>query len=292
MLELRNYYAQRHGGPPLKGDIVDLRAVLRAKIHRLEQEGYFQWHLGFTCVDDGYIDGHSSGSDLRAYVQWELGDAMLWPFERSLRWLDQDGLFSVLEFLHDHSASPIASHFHEFGNCGIHVQSADDVAGREVFRTGINRYLRQYRSGFEMQDNGEIWSTSPTGLQDRQPYQTGRNEIDTRVQHAISAFRRHNASDEDKRDAIRNLADVLEHLRAEVDGTGLPGKDEDRLFEIANSFSIRHHNPNQRTGYDAGVWLDWIYYAFLNSVSLVTELVTRVSTTQTSSVDAGDLPFP
>ncbi len=95
--------------------------------------------------------------------------------------------------------------------------------------------------------------------------------MDDRVVSARRAFARYGATDDDKRHAIHDLADVLEHLRASG-GTGLPTKDEGELFAIANGFGIRHHNPKQKTDYQSGPWLDWIYFSFLNSIHVVNRL--------------------
>ena len=289
MLASRDYYAHRHGARRPSQDIEGLRGIAVAEFTRLEKQGLFQWHLGYDCVDDGYVAGRSSGTDPEAYARWKLGRD-LWPFDEKLYWLDEDWTFTVLEFLYDHAAKPTSSRYHEYFSCGIHVQTADEAAGKELLRNSINRYLPEYGSGFEMQANGEIWSVAPTGLERRQPLTTGRDEIDTRVTHSIKTFRRHGATEEDKRDAIRNLADILEHLRNEG-GTGLPKGDEDRLFEIANKFGIRHHSTKQRTEYDTNIWLDWIYYSFLNAISLVSELLDRQTQSSIGDDESSDLPF-
>ena len=290
-MEVRDYYAQRHGERRPTEDIEGLRGIVAAEYSRLERAGYFQWHLGYECVDAGYVAGHSAGVAPEAYVRWRLGRDDLWPFDESLPRLAETWIFTVLEFLHEHAAKPTHYRHHTFSDCGIHVQSVDETAGREEFRDSINHYLRRYRSGFEMQENGEVWSSAPAGLEGRRPQATGRDDIDSRVAHAIGIFRRHSATDEARRDAIKNLADVLELLRS-VTGTGLPTDEEGRLFEIANQFGIRHHNPKQRTAYDTGIWLDWIFYSFLNAVALFTDLTARDA--RTSAGDGAvldDLPF-
>ena len=287
MVEGRDYYSQRQGGPRPTDSLDGLKSILVAEFSRLEADGLFQWHLGYYCVDAGYVRGQSAATDPGAYVHWSLGHD-IWPFNQSLPNLDEARVFTVLEFLHDHAALPTESSFHGFDYCGLHVESADDTAGREEFRYVVNRYLAKYRSGYELQPNGEIWDLTPPGLEDLLPEATGDSSIDDKVHHAMSMFRRHGATDEQKRDAIRNLADILEHLRDSV-GTGLPSKDEADLFKIANNFGIRHHNTRQRTEYDSGVWLDWIFYACLNAVALANAIRNRQTGRYLEPVD--DLPF-
>ena len=290
-MEVRNYYAQRHGQGRPTDDLNGLRGVIAAEYSRLEGEGYFQWHLGFHCVDAGWVAGHSAGVDPHAYVRWHLGRDALWPFDESLPQLDEPWVFTVLEFLHDHVAKPLEFRNHTFDSCGIHVETADETSGREKFRTSMNRYLNRYRSGFAIEENGEVWTSAPSGLVHRRPLATGRDDIDPRVDHAIGVFRRHSATDEDKRDAVRNLADILELLRSGT-GTGLPTDEEDKLFEIANQFGIRHHTPRQRTDYDTGIWLEWVFYSFLNAVTLSTHLAARdARASAEDGSDHDDLPF-
>lgn len=289
MAEHRDYYAFRRGAERPNEGIENLRRILIAEFRRLEHEGYFQHHLGKYCPDEDYIPGASSGSDPAAHVQWELGRD-LWPFEESLSWLDEDWVFTVLEFLHDRSAKPIRTRYHDWDNCGLHVLSSDESEGRFEFRECMNQYLSRYEDGYQIQENGEIWRAVPSGLESLVPERTELPQIDDRVQHAIATFRHRSASNEQKRDAVKNLADVLEYLREEA-GTGLPNKDEARLFEIANQYAIRHHNPSQKTDYDSGVWLDWIFFAFLNAIALATAIIARKSTASTFESSVGELPF-
>ena len=289
VVENRNYYTFRRGTPKPSDGLAALRRIIASEYQRLEANGLFQWHFGKDCVDNGYMSGESAGTDPNTYVEWELG-SNLWPFETSIPRLDEEWLFTVIEFLHDHAAAPTSYTPHTWGDCGIHVHSADEELGRITFRDSVNRYLSRYNGGFILQDNGEIWRSLPSGLADIQPSQTGESSIDERVQHAIATFRHRSATVDQKRDAVKNLADILEYLR-ENDMTGLPSKDEDRLFEIANQFAIRHFNSKQRTDYDSGVWLDWIFFAFLNAIALATALVARSSFSTDEGIPAGDLPF-
>lgn len=87
-------------------------------------------------------------------------------------------------------------------------------------------------------------------------------------------FRYHTASLEDKHQAVRQLADVLEFLRPKLEEL-LPSSDENELFKIANTFGIRHHRADQRTDYDADIWLDWIFCCYLNTIHTTLALLKR-----------------
>lgn len=86
----------------------------------------------------------------------------------------------------------------------------------------------------------------------------------------LSKYRRYSATIDDKKDAVRTLADVLEFLRRE--GIKLSDKGDDDLFRIINRFDIRHHNREQQGDYDKEVWYDWMFYTFLSSINVLLKL--------------------
>jgi hypothetical protein len=79
---------------------------------------------------------------------------------------------------------------------------------------------------------------------------------------------------DERRDAIRDLADVLEYLRPQLKAV-LNKKDEAAIFEIANNFGIRHHNQSQRTDYDKPIWYSWIFYFYLATIHAAVRLIDR-----------------
>ena len=88
--------------------------------------------------------------------------------------------------------------------------------------------------------------------------------VDSKVRNAIIKWRNRNLSLSEKKEAIRELADVFEWLKKTKKlGTVLDGKDESILFDLANNFGIRHHNPNQKTNYDRAIWYSWIFHFYL-----------------------------
>ncbi|MCX0450320.1 hypothetical protein OD809_22485, partial [Aeromonas veronii] len=92
--------------------------------------------------------------------------------------------------------------------------------------------------------------------------------IINRINAATTSFRRHGASIDNRRQAVRDLADVLEYLRPQLQ-EHLTTKDEKDIFNIANNFGIRHHNDRQKTDYDAAIWLSWMFYFYLSTIHMV-----------------------
>ena len=96
--------------------------------------------------------------------------------------------------------------------------------------------------------------------------------VDEKVKYAVQKFRLHRASVEEKKEAVRVPADVLEFLRPEIKKLALT-KDEGDLFNIANNFGIRHHNTSQKTEYDQDAYLEWIFYSYLSTIHLVIRII-------------------
>ncbi|MDD3621153.1 MAG: hypothetical protein PHQ81_01965 [Methanofollis sp.] len=135
--------------------------------------------------------------------------------------------------------------------------------------------LRDYQEGYELSEDGEILLIGDTGLEqllETEIPEFDPDNIDNRLRQAILKFRRYRSSDDEKREAVRALADIFEYIRAEYK-TSLPKNDESDLFNIINNFGIRHHNPSQKTDYDHSVWLPWMFYTFLASIHLSIRLI-------------------
>jgi len=260
-----DYYAFRHGAQPPKLCYSELQRLFGAIFEELEEQGWFQAKLGKDCTDDP--------RDIGALVLEKLGHD-LWPFSRAARQESEEWLFTLVEFAYRNVSKPTEFRYHSWNQCGIHVIKSDEAGGRWEFRERANSLLSRYERPFELRPDGEIWEVPPTGLEAIEPAQTGEPSIDDRVQAAVRQFRHYGATEDHKRHAVRDLADVLEYLR-KSGPTQLPSKDEGALFNIANNFGIRHHNPQQKTDYDMGIWLDWIFYSYLNTIATVTKLLTR-----------------
>lgn len=99
-------------------------------------------------------------------------------------------------------------------------------------------------------------------------------EIVSRITRAAGQFRKPGSTLEDRHEAVRNLADVLEYLRPEAK-TALLSKDESDLFELANNFGIRHHKQNQKTEYEPAIWLSWMFYYYLATIHALLRLIER-----------------
>ena len=76
------------------------------------------------------------------------------------------------------------------------------------------------------------------------------------VHAAVDKFRRRSSTKDYRRDAVRDLGDVLEPLRKHAKAR--LGSDDSHLFQILNQFGIRHNNETQKTKYDPK-WLSGLF---------------------------------
>ena len=271
----RRYYSARTGkGEREKPDLPMLRRLFLADYKRLDQDGYFDQAFGYY---DGSrrVEG-TLGADIGAEMFRRLGKSNLWPIEERSGSYSEEDLFDVMELLHDYAAKRIVIR-EPFSGVLYPLVTMDSEAGGADFRSAMNATLRDYRDGYELSEDGEILSLGAAemrALLEQELPQYDPKNVESRVKAAVRKFRHHTPSLEDKQEAVRQLADVLEFLRKKLEGV-LPSKEENELFTIANSFGIRHHRTDQKTQYDKGIWLDWIFYCYLNTIHVSVNLLKR-----------------
>jgi hypothetical protein len=272
----RNYYSVRSGKRPASDgfSLADFKRFFRATFDRLWEAGFFQEWFGYSCVDAGNVNG-KAGSDHNLFVFRKLRTLELWPIWEKLDAYAEDDLFDIIEFLYDHASKGIDGSYHQFNDCGWHYTKFDQQAGRDIFRQEINDILADYGGGFELSQAGEILTLADDEfapmLSADVPHTDAANVRD-RVEAAKLKYRRRALSE--RKDAIRDLADVLEFLRAEAKSV-LSSKDEADLFQLANNFGIRHHRRDQKTDYDSSIWLSWMFYYYLATIHACLRLIEK-----------------
>ncbi|MFC1771545.1 hypothetical protein ACFLZV_06645 [Candidatus Margulisiibacteriota bacterium] len=193
---------------------------------------------------------------------------------------NENQLFDVIEFLYDHISKP-----GKLVDCienGFNYQDYrdyDEAKGKEKYRDCINPLLARYRSGYELNKDGCILARCSDGTEeiinaDIPKYD--ENNIDIRVREAIIKWRNRSLSISEKKDAIVELANIFEWLKKSGKlKKVLLKKDESAIFEIANNFCIRHHNPSQKQEYDKDIWNSWIFHIFLATYHATIRLIKR-----------------
>lgn len=284
------YYSVRTGKNSLsqRFDLEALRKLFKTLFVQFEDDGYFQEALGYRCVDAGFVPG-SLGHDLEGALLLELRKQNLTPIRTKINGYTEEDLFDMIEFLYEHCSKPTQRTYHNWDNCGWHCSTFDKAQGTQEFREKANKVLSLYGPGYELSASGEILLLADTGLEDlfEAPLpKIDPNNISNRVEAARDKFRRYRSSDNEQRDAVRDLADVLEYLRPQVKDL-LASKDESDLFNLANNFGIRHHNSSQKVEYDRPIWYSWMFYYYLATIHAVVRLIEREKSNESSANGAG-----
>jgi hypothetical protein len=263
----RRYYSVRTGRNPLAGgfDLDTMRKLFREAFIYFEDEGYFQESLGYQCVDadGGFVSG-KLGRSIEGALLLALRKENLVPIRQRIAFYEEDDLFDVIEFLFDHCSKPLDRHYHNFNNCGWHSNQYNPDAFDQ-------------KEGYERSPAGDVLALGDPGLAPLHeaplPTRDAAN-VGARVEAAQVEFRRHRSTEGDRRDAIRDLADVLEFLRPQLEGV-LTNKDDAALFTIANNFAIRHHNAKQQGTYDKAIWYSWMFYFYLATIHAAVRLIEK-----------------
>ena len=264
------YYSIRTGkNPNVNGLPFDqFKDVFLRLYQNLRGTGYFDEYLGWSCVDMGDVSGKISDVELEIMLKIRKRD--LWPIEQFIEKYEEDDLFDIIEFLFQGVSKPIEGSYPSYGDCGMHWETFNRKQGQDDFREKMNEILSLYETPYELSDKGEVLHKPEKGFEQifEADVPTPDSNIKSRVDSAIVKYRRHGATVDDRRQAVRDLADVLEYLRPKVKEL-LIKQDEKDLFNIANNFGIRHHNEQQKTSYDTSLWLSWMFYFYLSTIHVV-----------------------
>lgn len=274
----KGYYSVRTGKHPggTKLDLPSLKKIFLSVHRQFIARDHFQEAFGYDCVDAGQVPG-CLGEDVAGAILIAVRKDDLWPLHDRISGYSEDDLFDMIEFLYDHVSKPVDGYYHSFNNCGMHYSTFNRPEGQAEYRAALNPILGCCDNGYELSEHGEILALPESGmapLTSASLPQHDPHNVEARVQEAVSIFRRHRSSLEDRRHAIRDLADVLEYLRPKVKHI-LSSKDEADLFNLANNFGIRHHNPKQKTNYDTAIWYSWMFYYYLSTIHACLRLLAK-----------------
>lgn len=267
---VHTYYSQRTGsnpnlsGLPL-GEILELFSRVYTQ---LEIDGYFAEAFGFYCVDLDEVPGKIRDVELEMLLS--IRKRGLWPISEYAGTYDEDDLFDVVEFLFQHVSKPVDGTFHSYNQCGMHWETFNKKDGQMEFVSKVNSVLEHYEKSFELILEGEVLIKPEAGFESifEADIPSSDTNIVNRVESAILRYRRHSSTIDDRRHAVRDLADVLEYLRPKVKAL-LTNADEKDLYNIANNFGVRHHNDKQKTSYETGIWLSWMFYFYLATIHVL-----------------------
>jgi hypothetical protein len=255
----RRYYSSRNRQAPLT--LAELHWKLQNLYLLFRDQDYFKCKARITKSDLPEEIKHAAAVALTfqpfPVTDWREDD------------VTEDHIFDVLEFLFDHVSKPgeIVDMTTDTGWNYSDYGTYDDEAGQKEFREQANAFLCDYGPGFELSKEGTVLALGTQGLQhilDAEIVPYDEANVDSKVRRAILKWRNRRLSVAEKKEAIREIADVFEWLK-KTRGLEhvLDKKDDAAIFELANKFAIRHHNPQQETNYDRNIWYAWMFHFYL-----------------------------
>jgi len=259
----------------------------KPKILSTEQLYWKFQHLYLLFRDKDYFKGNAgiTKTDLSDWIKHAAAiDMTFQPFpitEWAQEDITEDHLFDVIEFLHDHVSKPglLVGMTTETGFNYYDYDGYDAEVGQKEFREHVNAFLCDYGTGYELAPDGTILALGTQGLQyilgaEILPYD--EENVDSKVREAIRKWRNRHLDFAEKKAALRELADVFEWLKKTKRlQQVLDRKDESALFDIANNFAIRHHNPKQKRDYDTTIWYAWMFHFYLATYHAVIRMLVR-----------------
>ena len=273
----KQYYSARTGKNKdnLSLDLDTFKDMFHRYFDVLDEKGYFDESFGYYCVDKGHVPGKTIYKNIYDALLIETGNNDFKTSEYKRH--SEETTFDLVEFLYDYVSKPLEGKYHEFDNCGWHYFNFDKSRGQEEYLKYVNELLAKYGTGYELTKDGEILIVGEDELNEifvSELPNVDNDNIKNSVDRAIKKFRRYKSNEEDRKDAIRDLADVLEFLKRRYPNV-LNKQDDSDLFNIINRFSIRHHNPDQVNNYDKPIWYNWMFYFFLSTIHAYTRFMIK-----------------
>src|SRR5690242_565000 len=180
----RRYYSSRI--KPGNLTLTDLYWKLKNLYLMFRDRDFFRGKAGITR------------SDLPDSIKYEAAVALTFqPFpitEWSAEDITEDHIFDVLEFLYDQVSKPgqWVEMVSEPGDSYYDYDGYDGEAGRREFRISANAFLADYRTGFELTEDGVVLALATHGLKhilDAEIVPYDEANVDSKVRTAIAKWR-------------------------------------------------------------------------------------------------------
>lgn len=259
----------------------DFWTAYLAYLQELTEKNYFCNSFPGACSD-----GHPVGRDdkqIELLLQKEFG-RIFWPIPPDTV-PETEMVLGLIEFFFRNVAKPTDSWFHSY--CGnSHPTEFDVSIGRYQYTVEVNKMLTRFKHPFKLQ-KGKIIRTSSAVLDTAMGGEicTGDNHLDQLIKTSIEAF--YDVSGTRKPEALRNIVDAFERIKT-LEGSDkkksvetvlskISATEEIRthfethlrkMTEIANNFTIRHHERG-KTELDDPDLVEYLFYSYYNLVRYV-----------------------
>lgn len=238
----------------------------------LRDMGYFKEKLGATATYMPDSAKHEAALELNfqpfPITGWSSAAITL------------ENIFDVIEFLYNHVSKPgpLVQMTSDTGWQYEDYENYDGNLGRVEYRRRVNSFLCDCGEGFELKETGEIYAMPEHNLKsilEAEIVPFDEKNVDSKVRGAILKWRNRELSLAERKAAIVDMAHVFEWLKTNGLCKVLTKSDTGDLFNIANNFHIRHHNPNQKTNYDENIWYSWMFHFYLATYHAAIRLILK-----------------
>lgn len=260
------------------------------------------WGLVQTRIDNGAFgidfpeqcsDGYGPfGTNPVLMEAGAHGDAITWPITPDDQ-PDPIDIFDLLEFCHGHVSEPKQGSWHSF--MSHHHLSFDREEGQASFGAAVNKVFERNGIAFEIDEDGEIARTGPTGLVTvlrKAVFNTGDDDLDEMLEDARDKIL--SPKLKLRKEALEELWDAFERLKTlenpkdkkasvtKLLGKALPKpemrerveKELKELTEIGNNFMIRHTEVGKTPVEDADQ-IDYLFHRMFSSIRLLLKATGR-----------------
>ena len=265
------YYSRRNKPKPIS--LGELHMRISALVEDFINKDFFKEKLGITETTSNFDTINRKSVTQIGFHIFPIKNWLLSQIEKNR-------IFDTIEFLYQFISEPSGwgpkvdeTNYHYFDYSVYNSRK-----GKKLFQADVNHILEAFEDGYELTKDGEILfkgNDSQNFIEADFPTYDIEN-IDPLIKKAIKQWKNRNQTLDEKKQAIINLANVFEFLKNE--GTLkniLNSKDTRDLFNIANNFSIRHHNQLQKTDYDFDIWYDWIIQFYLATCTTTLKLIKK-----------------
>ena len=259
---MKKYYAERKGliKENLQMDLYEVLSFFYQTYMYFANKGYFK--SAISGVWTGSYDNErqilppSLAPSAEVFFTTKLQSKTVYPIYEYYESYQEETLFTVIEILYDHIA------YYDY--------EADELIKEEPkkeFCEQINNILKLYKKGYYLEMPNEA-------LKEQLAYD-GNDMGDAVYKQLCTAsemYYRFDSNEEMKKKAINILADILESVREDVKNVlnseyQINKNEHDRLiFDVVNSYNIRHNNGKQKTDYSKEIWYDWMMQYYTSTI--------------------------
>jgi len=290
-MENEPYYSQRQGQPIIRDQEMGQKFwdAFVGYIQEMGQKNYFAESFPELCPDGSGICAYSDGLlKSRLLGELPLGE---WPLPADVP--SQEGAFDFIEFFYRVISVPSGSYHPFFRHYDYHSFNKDRA--QVEYSTRINQYLQNCRLAYDFID-GQVKSSISPVLDfsfKEEEFSLEDEHLSVLLHSAVEDF--FDKSGRKKSKALESLVDAYERLKtvespnkkASIDAIISKisiveevkqklNEDMRMLTEIANEFTIRHHEMTKRQLTDDDL-IEYLFYAYYNVIRLVLKKYGKIS---------------